>query len=272
MTRKPDVTVLATAFLIGVGSLAAAGTVAAQTAPAKVDSEKPRASADKPRAGADKAGANADKAGGTAAAKPAARQAKATKGKPEPEPVIADADSTQIEAVGRVYTGSSDCEFNQRISVEPSQKHAGYVELQHGKKSWLMRPVVSSTGAVRLEDVRAEALLIQIGSKTMLLNQKTGQRIVDECRHAKQIGGDAPIAGGGGILGGAPAAAVAVSAPAATATADAAAATTATTPAATGTPTASAAPADASGGTITVAAPAEAVAGTSAIPASPTKE
>jgi hypothetical protein len=240
MTCKSDVTAFATAVLIGVGSLAAAGVAAAQAAPAqpaKVDSAKPRAGTDKP--------------GGAAATKPAARQAKATKGKTEPEAVIAEADSTQIEAVGRVYTGSSDCEFNQKISVEPSQKHTGYVELQHGKKSWLMRPVVSSTGAVRLEDVRAEALLIQIGSKTMLLNQKTGQRIVDECRHAKQLGSEAPIAGGG-ILGESPATAVA---------------TTATSTTAAG--ASSAAP---SAGMTTVSAPAEAVAGASATSASPAKE
>jgi hypothetical protein len=46
--------------------------------------------------------------------------------------------------------------------------------------------VLSSTGAVRLEDVRGEALMVQIAAKSMLLNVKTGQRIVDACVSPKQ--------------------------------------------------------------------------------------
>ena len=49
-----------------------------------------------------------------------------------------------------------------------------------------MKPVISSTGALRLEDVRAETLFIQIRNKSMLMNQKTGQRLVDGCVHPKQ--------------------------------------------------------------------------------------
>ena len=49
-----------------------------------------------------------------------------------------------------------------------------------------MKPMISSTGAVRLEDVQKEALLIQIANKTMVMNQKTGQRLVDNCVHAAQ--------------------------------------------------------------------------------------
>ncbi len=198
MIRKSDLTALATVVLIGVGGAAATGSAAAQTSPSAAKAE-----------GAPAKAAAADKAQGKPAPRTTAKSSR-QKPAPEPEPVIADADPSQIEAVGKVYTGSSDCEFDQKIVVEPSQKHVGYVELQHGKKSWLMRPVVSSTGAVRLEDVRAEALLIQIGSKTMLLNQKTGQRIVDECRHTMQRSPDASVAGGGiGIATDAPATAVA---------------------------------------------------------------
>lgn len=42
------------------------------------------------------------------------------------------------------------------------------------------------TGAVRLEDVLDETLMVQIASKSMLLNVKTGRRIVDECVSPKQ--------------------------------------------------------------------------------------
>ncbi|MGE0311535.1 MAG: hypothetical protein AB7P21_07955 [Lautropia sp.] len=101
---------------------------------------------------------------------------------------VAAADESQMAASRVVYLGRSNCEFNQSISVTPNQQYPGYVDLAHGKKRWLMRPVISPTGAVRLEDVRNEALLIQIGSKTMLMNQKTGQRMVDNCIHPQQAG------------------------------------------------------------------------------------
>ena len=49
-----------------------------------------------------------------------------------------------------------------------------------------MKPVLSSTGAIRLEDVRGETLMVQIAAKSMLLNVKTGHRIVDDCISPKQ--------------------------------------------------------------------------------------
>ena len=116
--------------------------------------------------------------------------------KAAPEPVIADAGPEQMAAAQKVYTGASQCEFNQMISVEPSAQHAGYIDVRQGKHSWLMKPVMSATGALRLEDVRNEALMIQIGTKTMLLNQKTGQRLVDDCRHPRQLEMQPPTTAG----------------------------------------------------------------------------
>jgi dihydropteroate synthase len=49
-----------------------------------------------------------------------------------------------------------------------------------------MKPVQSSTGAIRLEDVTGETLLVQISNKSMLLNVKTGHRVVDDCVGSKQ--------------------------------------------------------------------------------------
>ena len=118
---------------------------------------------------------------------PRKNQQQAAKAAPVPEPEIVAAGPEQLTAAERVFTGSSQCEFNQSISVEPSTKHNGYVDVRQGKRSWLMKPVLSATGAIRLEDVRNEALMIQIGTKSMLLNQKTGQRLVDDCRHPRQM-------------------------------------------------------------------------------------
>ncbi len=116
----------------------------------------------------------------------AAAQSKPKKAPPAQQ--VAAADANQMAAADVVYMGRSNCEFNESISVTPSKEYPGYVDLSHGKKKWLMRPIVSPTGAVRLEDVRNEALLIQIGTKTMLMNQKTGQRVVDNCIHPQQAG------------------------------------------------------------------------------------
>lgn len=104
----------------------------------------------------------------------------------EPEPVIAAADEPQMLAAREVMLGGSGCEFGQSIQLDDSAKHPGYVDLSFNNRKYVMKPVLSSTGALRLEDVRKEALLIQIGNKTMLMNQKTGQRMVDNCVHAKQ--------------------------------------------------------------------------------------
>jgi hypothetical protein len=104
----------------------------------------------------------------------------------EPDPVVADADEQQLLAAKEVLVGESGCEFDQKIQVDANPKHPGYVDMSFNKKKYMMKPVMSSTGALRLEDVRSETLMIQISSKTMLMNQKTGQRLVDNCVHPDQ--------------------------------------------------------------------------------------
>src|SRR6516225_6117283 len=92
--------------------------------------------------------------------------------KPTPAFTVADASPDQVKAAELVYYGTYDCEFNQSVNVV------------HG--TWLMKPVLSSTGAIRLEDVHGETLMVQIASKSMLLNVKAGKRLVDECLSPKQ--------------------------------------------------------------------------------------
>src|SRR5678816_1535215 len=121
-----------------------------------------------------------------APAKPAAKPA--AKGKAAPAPVFAvpDAQPDQVKAAELVYYGPYDCEFQQTVHITQSPKYSAYVDVKHGAKAWLMKPVLSSTGAIRLEDVRGETLMVQIASKSMLLNVKTAQRIVDDCISPKQ--------------------------------------------------------------------------------------
>jgi hypothetical protein len=111
---------------------------------------------------------------------------KAVEPQPEPEVEISAADEQQLAAAKEVLLGESGCEFDQKIQVNANAQHPGYVDMSFNKKKYTLKPVLSPTGAVRLEDVRSEALMIQIASKTMVMNQKTGQRLVDNCVHPDQ--------------------------------------------------------------------------------------
>ena len=106
--------------------------------------------------------------------------------KPTPAFTVADASPDQVKAAELVYYGTYDCEFNQSVNVVQSAKHPAYVDVKFGHGTWLMKPVLSSTGAIRLEDVHGETLMVQIASKSMLLNVKAGKRLVDECLSPKQ--------------------------------------------------------------------------------------
>ncbi len=126
-----------------------------------------------------------------AAAKPANKQAvkKAPvkpRGKPAPVPAppppLADATEEQLAATERAYLGTYDCEFKQSVSITRNIK-PGYLDVMWQKDTFTMKPVLSSTGALRLEDVTGRTLMIQIANKSMLMDTHVGRRLVDECLH-----------------------------------------------------------------------------------------
>jgi hypothetical protein len=124
----------------------------------------------------------------TAPVKPAPKAA-AKKAAPVKAPAVfvpEAAGPEQIDAAERVYYGLYDCEFNQVIDIQIDAKYPAYVDVKHLKATYLMKPVLSTTGAIRLEDVRGETLMVQIANKSMLLNVKTGHRLVDDCVSPKQ--------------------------------------------------------------------------------------
>jgi hypothetical protein len=113
------------------------------------------------------------------------RAAKKAPAKPV-EAAPADATPEQFAAAEKVFYGAYDCEFNQKVDIEKNAKYPGYVDVKSGKSVWAMKPVLSSTGAIRLEDIKGETLMVQISSKSMLLNVKTARRIVDACTCPQQ--------------------------------------------------------------------------------------
>lgn len=123
------------------------------------------------------------------AAKPqAARKPVAKKAVPAPiaEAPLPDATPEQLAAADQTYFGAYGCEFDQNLTVAVNPKHPGYVDVDFKKQVFVMKPVMSSTGALRLEDVKGRALMIQIANKSMLMDVKAGQRMVDECMHERQ--------------------------------------------------------------------------------------
>jgi hypothetical protein len=97
------------------------------------------------------------------------------------------ADEQQLAAAELVHYGKYVCDEKIEVFVEKDPLSAGYVDVRHKKDVWVMKPVASATGAVRLEDIDKNVLLVQIPYKSMLLNVKSGQRIVDSCQHDNQV-------------------------------------------------------------------------------------
>jgi hypothetical protein len=63
----------------------------------------------------------------------------------------------------------------------------GYFDLQTGNHKFRMYPVVTSTGAIRLEDQKAGGVWLQLANKSMLMSQKLGARLADECMAPAQM-------------------------------------------------------------------------------------
>ena len=95
-------------------------------------------------------------------------------------------DDIQRGIAARVLTGTTDCEFNQRISVLPLAGRDGFFSVIHKGQRYSMVPRETATGAVRLEDKTAGVVWLQIPTKSMLMNARAGQRMVDSCLHADQ--------------------------------------------------------------------------------------
>lgn len=136
----------------------------------------------------------------TAAVKPAARKAAPKKAKisraaakavEEVTPIDDDTNVTltdaDIEIAKRVYTGAIKCELGANVQVDADDKRPGFFIVKTSKYRYRMHPVESRTGAIRLEDPRAGAMWLQLGNKSMLMNQKMGERLADECQGTQQV-------------------------------------------------------------------------------------
>jgi hypothetical protein len=123
--------------------------------------------------------------------KPAARQARPSstpmQGAQGVLPALNTADQEQMIAASLAYYGAYDCEFKQTLSVSRHPTD-GYVVVTFSSKAYTMKPVRSHTGALRLEEVgNGPMLMVQIPTKSMLMDTVRGRRIVDACVHEVQV-------------------------------------------------------------------------------------
>jgi len=104
--------------------------------------------------------------------------------------VAAQAPVPQVQSaapeVGEVHTGRMVCELGNSVTVTPDPQQPTRFVVQMKKNTYLMTPVETTTGAVRLEDAQAGAMWLQLPHKSMLMNSKLGQRMADECQSDHQ--------------------------------------------------------------------------------------
>ena len=85
-----------------------------------------------------------------------------------------------------VYVGRLTCELHQIVSLQAVPNAPGQYQLNFKKFKFTMVASTTSTGVVRLEDPISGATWVQLNSKSMLMDSRRGQRMVDECQHPTQ--------------------------------------------------------------------------------------
>ncbi|MDQ3060928.1 MAG: hypothetical protein M3R45_15665 [Pseudomonadota bacterium] len=93
----------------------------------------------------------------------------------------------ELAVAERVHVGYLPCELGASVTLTADARAPGYFNMQGKNFSYRMFPVMTSTGAVRLEDPKAGAVWLQLANKSMLMNQKQGIRLADECMSPAQL-------------------------------------------------------------------------------------
>lgn len=93
----------------------------------------------------------------------------------------------ELAIAERVHIGVMPCELGAFIKLELDPGMPGYFNVTGKNFRYRMVPVVTSTGAIRLEDREAGTVWLQLANKSMLMNQKFGRRMADECMSPAQV-------------------------------------------------------------------------------------
>jgi hypothetical protein len=93
----------------------------------------------------------------------------------------------ELSIAERVHVGQLPCELGASVRLTADANAPGYFNLQGKGYKYRMRPVATTTGAIRLEDEEAGAVWLQLANKSMLMDKKNGRRLADECAHPEQV-------------------------------------------------------------------------------------
>lgn len=104
----------------------------------------------------------------------------------EPETAAKKEVEAKVEVEPLVQVGNLQCELGQVVVLTADAAAPGHFNLRFGKMSYDVFTQVTTTGAVRLEDKAAEIVWLQLANKSMLMNQKKGRRLADECKSPLQ--------------------------------------------------------------------------------------
>lgn len=113
-----------------------------------------------------------------------AQTTKKPKTEPEVLPVLTE---EHISIAQRVETGRIACELGQSVNLRAHGQSNGHFLLDHGRQTYVMQPVATTTGAIRLEDAKSGAVWLQLANKSMLMNHKQGKRLADACVTPQQL-------------------------------------------------------------------------------------
>jgi len=100
----------------------------------------------------------------------------------DPAVTLTEAD---LAVAKQVYVGEIPCELGATVHITP-HKREGFFIVRAGVQRFRMHPVESKTGAIRLEDPVGGAMWLQLGNKSMLMSQKMGKRLADDCMNPAQ--------------------------------------------------------------------------------------
>lgn len=156
--------------------LTASGLATAQTTPAKT--AKPVAASKKEGVAKKKPPVSASRTNLKTTAKNVAAGIEAAEAAMTP---------AELAIAERVQVGNLPCELGASVTLTADEKAPGYFNMQGKNFKYRMFPVATTTGAIRLEDQKAGAVWLQLANKSMLMNQKLGIRLADECMSPAQV-------------------------------------------------------------------------------------
>ena len=107
-----------------------------------------------------------------------------------PQPVVADVyESAMAELhaeLKKPVLGNSLCDDGKQITVALDPRLADRFHLTLGKKRYHMHVEPTDTGVVKLSDSAEGVIWLQLGNKSMLMNERAGKRLADNCTSEPQ--------------------------------------------------------------------------------------